>query len=500
MEKEELEKVMLMYFSGADYRPLAIELMKSMEYELAEMFEEEIIRGFAFDDTECYFEMMNDLTFSDCSFKGIEFNGFKNIIFEGCEFNNCIFLNCSFGGEIEDLKIFVDCHLEKCHFNSINYTCDAEYMGYYFDEFRKQLVECTFEDFTIVLASINFDGDESLKDLNGSLSNCGIENIKSSEILRRFNYYNCSFGNCNLSGINFYGENCSFHNCILDNIDFLRDDHYSFVSGDLSYAQINFEIYTNYETVILTGASLGEKVDLDILSETYEISEINLDEKVFIDFDFTDKNMENMSFVGCDLEDCDFRRSYLGGTDFSEANLEGAIFRGAELTGVNFENADLTDADFTESTDYFKDIFNDNYYENDEPYTVDEFLQESNVYDTEPLTDRNDFCFENFDNLTLTNVKFYHKNMDFVSFKNADLSFANFSNCILKDVDFTGANLSYANFNNAILINVVFEDAVLDAVLFDDFYEPVLVENYNEIDDDEFDDDDDIVELDWEDL
>jgi hypothetical protein len=49
------------------------------------------------------------------------------------------------------------------------------------------------------------------------------------------------------------------------------------------------------------------------------------------------------------------------------------------------------------------------------------------------------------------------------------------------------------------LINVVFEDAVLDAVLFDDFYEPVLVETYNEIDD-EFDDDDDIAELDWEDL
>jgi uncharacterized protein YjbI with pentapeptide repeats len=70
----------------------------------------------------------------------------------------------------------------------------------------------------------------------------------------------------------------------------------------------------------------------------------------------------------------------------------------------------------------------------------------------------------------------------------------------LKVVDFTGANLSYANFSNAILINVVFEDAVLDAVLFDDFYEPDLIETYNEIDDDEFDDDNYIAELDWEDL
>ncbi len=325
--------------------------------------------------------------------------------------------------------------------------------------------------------------------------------------MEAFSYYDCFVYNCNL-GRYFDGEVCKIYDCNVSDLEIWPASNE--FGGDLSYFFINY-IGIDYEVQnILTGATLVEKFDLDILSWTYEISEINLDGKVFIEFDFSEKNMEEMSFVGCDLEDCDFRRSYLGGTDFEGANLEGAIFRGAELTGVNFNNADLTDADFTHSTDYFKDIFNDHYYENNEPNAIDEFFEEMKVFNRENIKYFYFLSCQNFDNCFLVAENFDGKDLEFSSFRNADLSYASFRGSNLKDVDFSGAILigadfSFANlentiFDNAEMVDTIFDDVNMEHAIFDDDFELFKNEIYLE---DEFDDDleeEDTPELDWEDL
>lgn len=497
MEAEDFEKIMQLYFSGSDSRALAVELMKAMEYELAEMFEEEIIRDFAFDEPEDYFDMMNDLTFSNCSFEGVKFSGFKNIIFDDCEFDGCIFYDCCLGGEFEYLDIFVDCRFENCHFNSISYSCDAENETCYFDEIRKQLFDCTFDRFYVDLSCKYFDGDDSLRGLNGFLSNCSISNISDRNIMGAFSFFNCSIYNCNL-GSYFDGDVCRIYDCDVSNLKFSERTYNEF-GGDLSHCSIN--LYgIDYEVQnILTGATLGEKFDLDILSWTYEISEINLDEKVFIEFDFSEKNMEEMSFVDCDLEDCDFRRSYLGGTDFEGANLEGAIFRGAELTGVNFDNADLTDADFTESTDYFKDIFNDTYYENNEPNALEELLEEMNVCNIEHLEYVYFLSYQNFDNCFLIAENFDGKDLEFSSFRNANLTNATFRGSNLKDADFSGAILFGVDFSGANLENTIFDEAKMEDAIFSHDFEEEKFEHYDESEEDEIEEEE-APELDLEDF
>lgn len=516
MEAEDFEKIMQLYFSGSDSRALAVELMKVMEYELAEMFEEEIIRDFAFDEPEDYFDMMNDLTFYNCSFEGIKFEGNSWIRFWDCTFENCNFVdigyytldedccltNCDLGGEIsyEDIK---DIFLKACRIDRINIS-EAEDL----ENFQNQLYYCTIDTIWVDIDGGDFCGDELFAGCVGNLSNCYIEGIKDLNSISNITFYNCTISDSNLDGY-FDGDVCRIYDCNVSGLEF-PDGAYNEVSGDFSYCTLNF-YGIDYEVQnILTGAELGEKFDLDILSWTYEISEINLDEKVFIEFDFSEKNMEKMSFVGCDLEDCDFRRSYLGGTDFEGANLEGAIFRGAELTGANFENADLTDADFTESTDYFKDIFNDHYYENNEIKALDELLEEMNVCNIEHLEYVYFLNYQNFDNCYLAAQKFDFKDLEFASFRNADLSYASFIGCNLKDVDFSGAilhhvdfsfaNLENAIFDNASLEDVIFDDAKMDNAIFDHDFELFKNEIYLE---DEFDDDleeEELAELDWEDL
>lgn len=516
MEAEDFEKIMQLYFSGSDSRALAVELMKVMEYELAEMFEEEIIRDFTFDEPEDYFDMMNDLTFFKCSFEGIKFVGHSRIVFEDCTFENCnfvdfeyytlyddcIFTGCDINGEISypDIR---EMQLDACRFDiiKINVAEDLE-------NFRNHLSSCTFNSIWVDIEDAEFYGDKTLDGCIGYLSNCHIEGIKNPDSISYITFYNCTISDSNL-GSYFDGDCCRIYDCNVSGLEF-PELSYNEVSGDFSYCSINFEFIDYEQQNILTGASLGEKINLDILSWTYEISEINLDEKVFLEFDFSEKNMEKMSFVDCDLEDCDFRRSYLGGTDFEGANLEGAIFRGAELTGANFENADLTDADFTESTDYFKDIFNDHYYENNEIKALDELLEEMKVCNIEHLEYVYFLNYQNFDNCYLVAQKFDFKNLEFASFRNADLSYASFIGCNLKDVDFSGAilhhvdfsfaNLENAIFDNASLEDVIFDDAKMDNAIFDHDFELFKNEIYLE---DEFDDDleeEELAELDWEDL
>jgi uncharacterized protein YjbI with pentapeptide repeats len=505
MEAEDFEKIMQLYFSGSDSRALAVELMKVMEYELAEMFEEEIICDFAFDKPEDYFDMMNDLTFYNCSFEGIKFEGNSWIRFECCTFDKCNFVDigaytldedccltaCDINGEIsyEDIK---DIYLKACRIDRININ-EAEDL----ENFRNQLYYCTIDTIWVDIDGGDFCGDELFAGCVGHLSNCYIEGIKDLDSISNITFYNCTISDSNLDGY-FDGDVCRIYDCNVSGLEF-PDGAYNEVSGDFSYCTLNF-YGIDYEVQnILTGAELGEKFDMNILSWTYEISEINLDGKGFIDFDFSEKNMEKMSFVDCDLEDCDFRRSYLGGTDFEGANLEGAIFRGAELTGVNFENADLTNADFTESTDYFKDIFNDHYYENNESTALDELLFEPMEYEIELLSNRKDFCYENFDNCSLIAVKFDHKDLVFASFRNADLSNASFKNCNLRDVDFSGAILHGAYFGGANLEDAIFTDAKIKDAVFDDYFEYELFESYDETDDEEIDEEE-APELDLEDF
>ncbi len=503
MEAEDFEKIMQLYFSGSDSRALAVQLMKVMEYELAEMFEEEIIRDFAFDEPEDYFDMMNDLTFYNCSFEGIKFEGHSRIRFECCTFENCNFV------DIGDYSLDEDCCLTACDINGeISYSYiiymnldDCRFDRIYIDDaedlcnFRNQFFSCTFDSIWVDIENAEFYGDYTLRGCIGYLNNCYIEGINLDSIAQ-ITFYNCTISDSNLDGY-FDGDVCRIYDCNVSGLEF-PDGAYNEVSGDLSYCTLNF--YGIYEVQnILTGASLGENFDLDILSWTYEISEINLDGKGFIDFDFSEKNMEKMSFVDCDLEDCDFRRSYLGGTDFEGANLEGAIFRGAELTGVNFENADLTNADFTHSTDYFKDIFNDHYYENNESTALDELLFEPMEYETELLSNRKNHCYENFDNCSLIAVKFDHKDLVFASFRNADLTNASFKNCNLRDVDFSGAILDGVDFCGANLEDAIFADAKIKDAVFDDYFEYEFFESYDETDDEEIDEEE-APELDLEDF
>ena len=505
MEAEDFEKIMQLYFSGSDSRALAVELMKVMEYELAEMFEDEIICDFAFDKPEDYFDMMNDLTFYNCSFEGIKFEGNSWIRFVCCTFDNCNFVDigaytldedccltaCDINGEIsyEDIK---DIYLDACRFDiiKINVAEDLE-------NFRNHLSSCTFNSIWVDIEDAEFYGDKTLDGCIGYLSNCHIEGIKNPDSISYITFYNCTISDSNL-GSYFDGDCCRIYDCNVSGLEF-PELSYNEVSGDFSYCSINFEFIDYEQQNILTGASLGEKINLDILSWTYEISEINLDGKGFIEFDFSEKNMQEMSFVGCDLEDCDFRRSYLGGTDFEGANLEGAIFRGAELTGVNFNNADLSDADFTHSTDYFRDIFNDHYYENNEPTALDELLFEPMEYEIELLSNRKDLCYENFDNCSLIAVKFDHKDLVFASFRNADLSYASFRGSNLKDVDFSGAILTGADFSFANLENTIFDDAKMEDAIFDHDFEGEKFESYDESEEDEIEEEE-AAELDLEDF
>lgn len=483
------EKIKSLYFSDDLNSLLAKELLKAQgqNYELSEMFE----IGYFFN---C--DLTNQKIYNDLS----------RWVFE-----NCTIRNCSFEVEIfVDSLILIDSKFEDCHFNCLqvmNAKIDNDFLSGTFNN-------CKFDEIEIYKCTITQIPD-FFNDAHRSFEETFFYGMRveiDNEI-----HWNCIFNNCNFSNKHLDWlilAECQFDNCIFVGST-LSWHHHSDelrLSGDFTGATFNGNFEINGEVVgadfsesnfysedckSMKGVVLPRDIDQYFIDSAYDLSETYFGSVPLMDLVFDYLFLYDVDFSGADLEGAIFIDCELDGANFEGANLEGAVFLSCDLSDTNFEDANMVDTAFKDCFDV-KEIQRDSNYELIEGNEIEEVtyvplkLKEGYFLDSVLLfNDFDDYCFFEFD--------FSGKYMDFVSFKNADLSFANFSNCILKDVDFTGANLSYANFSNAILINVVFEDAVLDAALFDDFYEPVLIETYNEIDD-EFDDDDDIVELDWEDL
>ena len=491
MEKEMFEKIKSLYFSDDLNRSLAKELLKALgeNYELNEMFE----IGYFFN---C--DLTNQKIYNDLS----------RWVFE-----NCTIRNCSFEVEIfVDSLILIDSKFEDCHFNCLqvmNAKIDNDFLSGTFNN-------CKFDEIEIYKCTItqipDFFNDAKLKFEESDFEGMGKE-IDPDLYYISCKFFDCDFSNKHLDWLIL--AECQFINCLfVDSTLTWRYDFYDLcLWGDFRGATFygNFEIngevvgadfsesnlYSeSYES--MKGVVLPRDLDQWFIGNSYDFSETCFGSLPLMDLVFDYLFLYDVNFSCADLEGAIFIDCELDGANFEEANLEGAVFLNCDLSDTNFDDANMVDTTFKDCFDV-KEIQRDSNYELIDGNEIEEVtyvplkLKEGYFLDSVLLFDDfDDYCFFEFD--------FSGKYMDFVSFKNADLSFANFSNCILKDVDFTGANLSYANFNNAILINVVFEDAVLDAVLFDDFYEPVLIETYNEIDD-EFDDDDNYIEeLDWEDL
>ena len=66
---------------------------------------------------------------------------------------------------------------------------------------------------------------------------------------------------------------------------------------------------------------------------------IELDHCQLLLCNFSNMNLQHMSFGDCELKECDFYMANLEGADFSNCNLEGAIFEGCDLNSADFRYA-----------------------------------------------------------------------------------------------------------------------------------------------------------------
>jgi uncharacterized protein YjbI with pentapeptide repeats len=371
MEKEYLDNILKIYFSGSGSEDLAIEIAHGLDEDLYLSLKEGELKDLKFNDTSLNISDRK-LIFSNCTFINIFFSSdVSSFIFERCHFENCFFDNDIYHYE----EIFLACEIVNSTFMRIrfdNYFLrnidDFTNLDNLIKDYMSQFKNCKYFIYCN-LGRINkeIDGDALYKRAIKIISNYNIleeiddycfknwtfKNIKNQSL--ESNSEDCVFENCNLGSIDIYYDypGCKFIECDYRISSFGPVDrrYFEFSEMDFTGRFIDEDLCLGimYENIILKDAVLTDNANFDLLIDASDFSGVNLEGKILAEFDFEGKIMDEVNFKAADLTDVNFRNASLCFADFTDANLQGADFTGADLRGVIFEGADLTGAIFDEA-------------------------------------------------------------------------------------------------------------------------------------------------------
>lgn len=140
--------------------------------------------------------------------------------------------------------------------------------------------------------------------------------------------------------------------------------------------------------------------------------------------DFSDADLSEMDFYGCDIRDADFSRSSLANVNFRNVDLRRANFRDTCAKNVNFRNAKLDDTCFAHTS----------------------------------------LANADFRNASLNSTSFYRANLLNADFRNAKLYNVYLFRASLPNVDFCGADLTDADLNDTDMACAIYDETTFPAM------------------------------------
>lgn len=162
-------------------------------------------------------------------------------------------------------------------------------------------------------------------------------------------------------------------------------------------------------------------------------AQFHLEDAVFVELDFSEKNLTDAVLAGAEFRKCllihtDFYYSFLASASFWKAGMRGVILAKAKLDYSSFKSCDVSRSNAIKASFY------------------------------ESVVDEVDFS-----NSEMMKASFVSSTLSRAKFIDCKLTRASFKNARLQDVDFSGADLSDADFSNAQLSRVTFNGAYFNA-------------------------------------
>jgi uncharacterized protein YjbI with pentapeptide repeats len=356
--------------------PELLKILESINESSIVNFEKRPIENYYFEKLDiketCHLSF-SGCVFIDCSFAEIDFTYFSS-----CQFENCIFKQTADG-----VENFENCKIVNCDFTSLKFDFEHGFKRLVLPQF----VNCRYKSVNLIAQSVDYEflkqfsgighgiisfsylkkSDDEYVDFSGfSFNYCSFDGFDFSNSIIRFtnwDYYGCSFIDCNLNGCKLIAENCG--EAIIYDLEMKGAE----LEGPFILGNVDLEgaDLTNAEIILeepssLRRVKLNPKSNLDFLNYAYDLSEVNFEGWSLCEFNFESKVMQNVNFRDADLQEAIFVNCDLTGSDFTGANLDAADFSGAILTMVNFGNASIEGTFFDNIIDDFKATFRDDDY------------------------------------------------------------------------------------------------------------------------------------------